>query len=83
MEQNTSVSRGPGGLNKIEACPGGIYKSVSGEWRHNKCMSRGFLIYIILSPGGGGMFAIIIIHKLNTEIAHCTNHVLHVYMVSA
>ena len=43
---------GPGGLNKIGACPGGICKSVPGVGgRYHISLSRGGYI---LFPGGGG-----------------------------
>ena len=44
---------GPGGLNKIGACPGGICKSVpgGGGGRYHISLSRGGYI---LFPGGGG-----------------------------
>ena len=35
--------------NKIEACPGDIYKSVPGGWRYNRSLSRGGFEYC---PGG-------------------------------
>ena len=44
----------PEGLEGIiEACPGGIYKSVPGGWRYNNNinLSRGGFIYC---PGGRG-----------------------------
>ena len=44
---------GPGGLNKIGACPGGICKSVPGVGgRYHISLSRGG--YILFPRGGGG-----------------------------
>ena len=43
----------PGGWNKTDACPGGIYKSVPGRWRYNISLSRS-AFYIVPDWGGGG-----------------------------
>ena len=59
----------PGGWNKTEACPEGIYKSVPRRWRYNISMSRGAFIHC---PGeGGGGYVIIICRgvRLNNGIA--------------
>ena len=63
----------PGGWNKTEACPGGIYKSVPGRWRHNISLSR-VLLYIVPGGGGGGgggTFAICRGVRLNNGVAQC------------
>ena len=49
-----SGTTGPGRLNKIGACPGGICKSVLGVGgRYNISFSRGGYIYFAGGGGGG------------------------------
>ena len=72
---------GPGGLNKIGACPGGICKSVPGVGgRYHISLSRGGYI-LFLGEGGGELggrrsgYVCNYCHCrgvwLNNEIAHC------------